>query len=640
MESHCFALPKRLETGMLKSLVLLAALLAAPICARGSVPLREEYFVDETRELTAADIVKRMDQLPWKAVEVRHARFGWSSARVWFRFRLPLEKLRYGPSEPVMIEIPSAYLEVVEMYLLRGERLERNWLSGTDVPISQRGTKVLRTGSHTFRITPPRLPDDLYLISIEGHFPLALPLYLHEAQDYAYHHWTGMLFVGGFFGMLALAALFNAFLALSLRSRIYWSYALFVAAITMLYLGHEGLTVQMLFREWPWWVKREMHVYGALTLLFYAFFVREFLGSRQHMPVLDRLLLVLVGISGLRAAWMLVQLNQTVAAVGEVAVMLTNLLVLVIAARAYWLGIRSAIYFFCASLIFNLGMILFMLQETNLVYFGEFMGRAPHFGTALEVILLSLALGDRIRLTNLELSLQRTAVVHAEKMSALGRMAGEIAHEINNPLAIIQGNSHLLSKMALPPEAQAIAGTIEQTSVRISKVVKGMRSLARDTRADPMQRTPVTAVLQDTLVLCQDKVTASGVKLLSPEAEPSLRLRCRSSEICQVLVNLVNNAVDATEGRPGAWIRIEIRDAAGFLEFAVSDNGAGIPKALRARIHEPFFTTKDVGKGLGLGLSIARTIVEAHGGRLWLDESAPHTRFAFTVPLEDGGEDA
>ena len=622
---------------MLKWLVILIAVPAVPVAARASVPVHEEYYVDESRGLSAADILNRMDELPWKPVEVRHARFGWTSARVWFRFRIPLEKLRYGPNEPVMIEIPSAYLERVDMYRLREGRLERNWVSGTDVPISHRGPKVLRTGSHTFRVVPPRLPEDLYLISIEGHFPLALPLYLHEAQDYAYHHWTGMLFVGAFFGMLALAALFNAFLALSLRSRIYWSYALFVASITMLYLGHEGLTVQLLFREWPWWVKREMHVYGALTLLFYAIFVREFLGSRQHMPVLDRLLLVLVGISGIRAAWMLVDLNQAVAAAGEVAVMLTNLLVLLIAARAFWLGIRSAIFFFCASLFFNLGVVLFMLQETNVVYFGEFMARAPHFGTALEVILLSLALGDRIRLTNLELGLQRSAVVHAEKMSALGRMAGEIAHEINNPLAIIQGNSHLLSKLELPAQARAIAETIEQTSVRISKVVKGMRSLARDSRSDPMQVTPVTTVLQDTLVLCQDRVTASGVKLLSPEPDPALRLRCRGSEICQVLVNLLNNAVDATEGRPGAWVRIEMREAAGFLEFGVSDNGAGIPRSLRARIHEPFFTTKDVGKGLGLGLSIARTIVDAHGGRLWLDESAPHTRFAFTVPLENGG---
>lgn len=625
---------------MLKLLFGICALVAALPQARAGVELGEEFFVDESRALGPEDIVSRIDQLNWQTVTGRHARFGYTKARVWFRFRIPLHKLKYGEAEPVMIEVPDSYLERISMYRVRDGKLHWSWLSGTAVPVSARGNKVLRTGSHTFRISPPRLSGDLFLVSIEGHFPLALPIRLHEAQDYAYHHWTGMLFVGGFFGMLLLAALFNGFLAVSLRSPMYWAYSLFVVSITMLYLGHEGLTVQLLWSEWPWWASREMHVYGALTLLFYAHFVRGFLNTSQHTPWLDRLLLALVGVSLLRALWMLVDLNQVVAMAGEVAVVLTNLLVLVIAARALRLGVRSAMFFFAASLVFNLAVVLFVLQESNLIYIGEFMGRAPHFGTALEVILLSLALGDRIRLTNQELALQKNAVVHAEKMSALGRMAGEIAHEINNPLAIIQGNSHLLSTMDLPPAAKGIAETIEQTTVRITKVVKGMRALARDTRGDPLQVTPVAAVLQDTLVICQERITISGVKLFSPEADPGLQLRCRGSEVCQVLVNLVSNALDALADRPGPWIKLEIRQTQGAVEFSVSDNGPGIPKALRARIHEPFFTTKEVGKGLGLGLSISRTIVEAHGGRLWLDEACPHTRFAFTVPLAAKGAPA
>lgn len=599
--------------------------------------LQEEYFVDESRSLSAEDIVSRMDELQWQKAGMRPTRFGYTRARIWFRFRLPLDQLTYGSHEPVMLSIPNAYLDRVELYRLREGKLEKNWLAGMGVSISERGPKVLRTGTPTFRISPPRMEKDLYLVSIEGDFPLALPLELIEAQDYAYHHWTGVIFVGIFLGMLLLSSLYNAFLALSLKSRVYWSYALFVIAVGMLYLGHEGLTTQLIWRESPWWIRREMHVYGALAILFYAFFVREFLGSRLLTPWLDRILLALVGVSLVRAVWMLFALDQTVAMIGEAAVVLSNFMILAIALRCLWMGIRSALYFVLASSVFNLSVILFVLQETNVIYIGEFMSRVPHIGTAIEVVLLSLALGDRIRLTNLELALQRSAMVHAEKMGALGRMAGEIAHEINNPLAIIQGNATLLSKLDLAPEAKSIAFTIEQTSIRISKVVKGMRALARDTRSDPLQVTPVASVIQDTLVLCHDRFTNTGVRLFSPEASPGLMVRCRSSEVCQVLVNLMNNAIDALEGRSGAWVKLEVQEVGGFLEFSVSDNGVGVPKAIRARIHDPFFTTKEAGKGLGLGLSISRTIVEAHGGQIWLDESCPHTRFVFTIPLAAKG---
>lgn len=611
-------------------LLVLAALACPP--ARAGLPVSLRFYEDSTNALTPEEVVRRAEALEWKPVEGRHARFGFSRSTFWFRFRIEEPKDPLVGQDPLLVEVPNAYLQRITLTSARGGVPLRTLVSGTAVPRSARSPAVLPTGSHSFRLSSPRSPDTDYFLSIRGDFPLALPLTVWPASEYAYHHWTGMLFVGFFFGMLALAALFNGFLAFSLRSPIYWHYSAFVASVTMLYLGHEGLSMQLLWPEATWWTAREMHFYGALAIFFYAGFVREFLATRVYTPWLHRVLLVCVGLSTVRGIWTLISPTQLVVMIGETAVVLTNLVVMLIGVRALWLGVRSARYFFLSSLVFNLAMVLFVLQESNLIYLGEFIARSPHFGTMLEVILLSLALGDRIRLTNLELAMQKSAVVHAEKMGALGRMAGEIAHEINNPLAIIQGNSHLLTTMELPAEARAIAATIEATTTRISRVVKGMRALARDSRSDPLQLAQAAAVLQDTLVLCHDRVTSAGVKLHTPEAEPRLHLRCRSSEICQVLVNLLNNALDAVEGRPGAWVRLELKEQGGYLEFSVTDNGPGIPKAIRARIQEPFFTTKEAGKGLGLGLSISRTIVENHGGKIWLDEASQHTRFAFTVP--------
>ncbi len=596
--------------------------------------IEARYFEDKTSALTVHDILRRSEELSWAPLEKTRGRFGFTKSRYWFRFLIPESELKYSAADPVMLEIPYAYNERMSLYFTRGKEVFKSVSTGMGVPLSERGPSVLRTGHTSFRLSAPRTSDTEYFLSVEGVFPVSAPLRLWEAPDYSYHHWTSVLFVGVFLGFLALAGIVNGVMGAILHSKIYWNYSLFVVSIFMLYLAHEGLTILLLWPESSWWAIREFHVYGSLTIIFYVQFVCEFLESKVNFPWLDRALLTLMGVSTARGIWLVVSPHsQLVAQVGELSIVLINTLVLVVAFRALKLGIRSARYFLLSSLVFNVAMVLFVIQETNLIWIGEFMSRAPHVGTALEVLLLSLALADRIKQVNLELAFQKAAVIQADKMSALGRLAGEIAHEINNPLAIIHGNASLLSQLELGPQAKDFARTIEQTAMRISKVVKGMRALARDTRSDPVQSTPLASILQDTLILCQDRISSAGVKFFSPEPDPGLFLRCRATEISQVLVNLLGNAADATNGRADGWIKIEAVRNGSMLEIFVSDNGSGIPKSIRARIHEPFFTTKEAGKGLGLGLSISRTIVENHGGKLWLDESSQFTRFIFSIPL-------
>jgi C4-dicarboxylate-specific signal transduction histidine kinase len=319
---------------------------------------------------------------------------------------------------------------------------------------------------------------------------------------------------------------------------------------------------------------------------------------------------------------------------GHFAAVGTNVFSLLIAIQALRRGVSAARYFFVSSLLFNLSLVIFLLQENNLIWIGSFISRGAHLGTVIEVILLSFALADRIRKTNRELAQQKSAVVHSEKMSALGRMAGEIAHEINNPLAIIHGNAALIRKMETSPQQmREFAAAIEQTANRISKIVKGMRSLSRDSRKDPFQRVSAFSLFQDCLSLCDERARNGAIKLDILEQENDVWVSCRSSEICQVLLNLLNNAFDAVEGRASPWVRLEVREKHKMAEFSVSDSGPGVPKDIRTKILEPFYTTKEAGKGLGLGLSISSSIVEAHGGTLSLDESSPCTRFVFTLPL-------
>jgi C4-dicarboxylate-specific signal transduction histidine kinase len=135
------------------------------------------------------------------------------------------------------------------------------------------------------------------------------------------------------------------------------------------------------------------------------------------------------------------------------------------------------------------------------------------------------------------------------------------------------------------------------------------------------------------MVLCEERARNESVELRIPGISEDLQVFCRGSEISQVLVNILNNALDAVSGMEEPWVKIEVQERERCVEFGIQDCGPGVDKAIRLRIHEPFFTTKEAGKGIGLGLSISRTIVEGHGGKLWLDEKSSATRFVFTLPI-------
>lgn len=225
----------------------------------------------------------------------------------------------------------------------------------------------------------------------------------------------------------------------------------------------------------------------------------------------------------------------------------------------------------------------------------------------------------------------------ASKLSAMGEMAGGIAHEINNPLAIIVAKVSLIKHMLKSgkvdiPALESIATRVEDTTQRIARIIRGLRTISRDGERDAYVNQPLTRIISDTMDLCSERIKDHGIDFKADVAEDVV-LTCRPVQISQVLMNLLANAVDAIDGAPEKWIRIEAQPlAAGGHEISVTDSGPGVPPDLDDKIMQPFFTTKPPGKGTGLGLSISRSIAQDHGGTLFLDRSSPRTRFVLRLP--------
>lgn len=233
---------------------------------------------------------------------------------------------------------------------------------------------------------------------------------------------------------------------------------------------------------------------------------------------------------------------------------------------------------------------------------------------------------------------ERVKALGASKMNALGRMAAGIAHEINNPLTIVYGQAFQLRKFAdqgliETQDVRHIASQIEKMSLRIVGIISGLRTFAREGSSDPFAFVKLKSILDDTLSFCQRKMESEEINLILPEISQAVEVHCRSVQISQVLLNLLNNARDAVEGVDGKEIKVEFVETNDHVGLAVSDNGSGLTEQTKSHLFEPFFSTKDIGKGTGLGLSVSKGIIESHKGQIVVEDDQPKgARFIFLLP--------
>ncbi|WP_158639091.1 hybrid sensor histidine kinase/response regulator [Elioraea rosea] len=269
-------------------------------------------------------------------------------------------------------------------------------------------------------------------------------------------------------------------------------------------------------------------------------------------------------------------------------------------------------------------------------------GRTLRFETATTSASETLVLIDdvtREREAEHELGRQREIAHQNEKLAALGSLLAGVAHELNNPLSVVVARAALLEEaLGQSPQGDAVR-TLKGAAERCAGIVRTFLAVAR---AKPQEKDVVSvpAVIDAVFDMVAYGFRTADIALERGEIAPDAAVEVEPERLHQVLLNLLVNAQHALRDAPRPrQARASARVADGRVEIMVDDNGPGVPASIRRRIFEPYFTTKPVGVGTGIGLSVCHGIIAAHGGTITIDDApGGGARFTITLPHARRGE--
>jgi C4-dicarboxylate-specific signal transduction histidine kinase len=232
---------------------------------------------------------------------------------------------------------------------------------------------------------------------------------------------------------------------------------------------------------------------------------------------------------------------------------------------------------------------------------------------------------------------EQSKLVQMSKLALLGEMSGGLAHEINNPLTVMKACATKLvnnfENNKLDHEKSLhLAKKINMTVDRAASIARGLKDFARDESCDNFKEVKLKDIIDETLIMCTDNLELSQIRV-EVKVDDDIFINCLSTQVSQVLINLLGNAIDAIKEHKEKWINLYSERLDDFVKIVVIDSGTGIDENVLEKIFKPFFTTKGKGKGTGLGMSISKGIIEGHHGSLEYQLNNGHTSFVIMLPM-------
>lgn len=622
---------------------------------------------------------------------------------------LKLDLKNQTGSEALVLNVAHADIDLIEVFQRQHDGSFK--LIGRGGLLTPNDSRYSRDKENSFDISIPHNTTSSILIRVGGNKQIQIPITVSTPNSYFSDKTIEKIVIGIYIGIMLTLSLYNLFIYMSMRDNSYLLYVLYILTVGLTQLAFTGVGPFYVWGDLVWFSERSTVILTLLTAILASEFLIVFIHTKNYLPNWKKwshiFYIAIVGCALLSIANLPLHAYKATQVIS--GVFASALLGVVF--RVWRKGSREAGYFLLAWSVFLVGTVLFVMKDMGFLPYNAVTLYTMPIGSAIEGILLSFGLADRInvlrrekersqaealraleeneRLTReqnvvLEQKVkQRTAalqesndtlkrtqaqLVSAEKMASLGQLTAGIAHEINNPINFISSNVPPLRRnmqdllqvlhryQQLKPgdgpevlaeiraleqrldlattleEMEEIVASIAEGSSRTAEIVRGLRNFSR-LDEDDLKDADINEGLRSTLAVLspqfRDKVA------IELDLQATHKVECFPGKVNQVFMNIITNAVQATIGRPGDRPRVvHIRTAStdDRVQVTISDNGVGMSAEVIERIYDPFFTTKPVGEGTGLGMAIVYGIIQDHQGSIQV-ESSPGVGTTFNIEL-------
>ncbi|MCG8316756.1 MAG: ATP-binding protein, partial [Pseudomonadales bacterium] len=602
---------------------------------------------DPDGKLTLSDILNQPAKYPFKDTKSPVSQLGDRNSTFWLKLQYQLPSL----DDRWVITIDYPHLRDIEVFSYSDNAYERIVYTGYD-----HSPQVETPDVHGFGFFLPRKlgEAELYL-RVSSDSPLIVPAHLHTLNKVLETEKLNNRLRGLFYGIFFVMAAFNLFIFFTTRNESYIYYALYIGAIFVYTLSNDGVIGRYLLSHIGIHMNYGMHMQTVIVpIIFGALFCQHILYTKDRLPYFHRLFNAMIVVSVAISAIIVLFGSQ----IFPRAVMLLTLsfafLAITAGIFAWKSGMPTARFFSIAWIAVLLGSFTWIFTLLDIVPYNQFSMFSLHAGAACETILLSMALGDRIRLLEQErLALEKKAQEQLrrsnQQLEASNKFKDEflsvISHELRTPMNGIFGATELLKFTNPSDEQQNYIDTVANSSKDMLKMVEDILTYTQceaETLKENSVEFDLKNMLSPLLREYQNRCEAKGVKFLADiDTNIPNKIRGDKIKIRLVLQHILDNAWKFTDQGQVEFKCQVISDAHDEikLEFSVADTGCGVPEQMKDSIFESFrqvdgSLTRAKG-GLGIGLALCKNIIEILSGTLQFESQENQgTRVTLCLNLE------
>jgi len=604
-------------------------------------------------ELSLDEFLSKKDKFQFAQLEGANTNVGFTKNHYWLDFALRNEtnqKLTY------LLETARPITDLVDLYLINDKGEVSLQKSGDTMPFEERSFPH-RKSIFKVEIEPgDNLQAYLHLGS-DGEV-INLPLILYSSDEFLKVTYLDQLVFGFFYGILALAAITYLFFFFAIREKSFLYYSLYVISIGLMQFALDGYFYQYITPSGGWLSLRAVILFAGISTFFLGRYSQLFLNINTHSKIFRKVYYGFFALVAL-AIFCIIFIPSFLEFSYPVANALGLILLLIIISAIINLLIKKVKVdgFFITGISFLvLGFVIFILNNFSVIENSFWTENSPKFGTGLEIIFLSLSMGNRIRqLRSEKEKMQSLALQKAEEMNEhKSYFLSNMSHELRTPLNAIMSMASELSREAKDDESRKNAEIIKYASIGLLSSVNDILDFSQIEKGDlklDIERFEPAKVFETIRANAINQAKDKGLHLqFEIDEKLPKELLGDPLRLAQIVNNVLSNALKFTID---GFVKMELKYLAkqnknqGQLQIIISDSGVGIPPNKIATIFDLFTQERIDDKrkfgGIGLGLSIVKSLVDLHKGKIDIQSelgigTTCTIHLDYEVPIQDNVE--